>query len=74
MTKLEMVLERVRQLPQSRQDEIAKEVEFLLDHEGGESLLTPEQEAELGRRLADPARKFVSHEEVGAYFQKKYGQ
>lgn len=74
MTKLDLVIERVRQLPQERQDAIAAELEFILDHDDGESVLTDEQDAELARRLADPNRKYLSHEEVGAYFEKKYGR
>ena len=50
------------------------EIEFMLDHESGEPALKPEQEAELERRLADPERQYVSHEDVGEYFAKKYGR
>lgn len=41
---------------------------------GRRTALTPEQEAELARRLADPDREVVSHEDVAAYFEKKYGR
>ena len=74
MTKLDLVLERIRQLPQERQDMMAVEMEFWLDHDDGASHLTAEQEAELNRRLSDPDRKYISHQEVGAYFEKKYGR
>ncbi|HYD84330.1 MAG TPA: sigma-70 factor domain-containing protein [Opitutus sp.] len=46
----------------------------MLDHDTPEPLLTPEQEAELARRLANPGRKRVSHDEVAAHFAKKYGR
>lgn len=69
-----MILERVRQLPQERQDAIAAEIEFLLDHDPGAGLLTPEQEAELVRRLAEPDKQYLSHQDVHAYFAAKYGQ
>ncbi|MES1157000.1 MAG: hypothetical protein ABUL73_04385 [Alphaproteobacteria bacterium] len=74
MTKLEMVLERIRQLPQERQDAIALEMEFLLEDESEAPVLTPEQEAELDSRLNDSAREYVSHDEVRAYFEKKFGR
>jgi hypothetical protein len=74
MTKLEAVLERVRQLPPDRQDAIALELEFMLTHGEAVFQLTPEQEAELERRLADAGRKYISHEDVAAHFEKKYGR
>jgi hypothetical protein len=74
MTKLDLVLARLRQLPPEEQDAIAKEIEFMLDHGTMDSVLTPEQEAELARRLADPDRKYVSHEDVFAHLEKKYGR
>lgn len=74
MTKLDLVLERIRQLPPERQESIAVEMEFWLDHDGSDGLLSKEQEAELARRLADPKKSYVSHEEVGAYLAQKYGR
>lgn len=74
MTKLDLVLARIKQLPPEQQEVIASEIEFMLDHEGVDHSLTPEQEAELARRLADPDRQYVSHEDVGTYFTKKYGR
>ena len=74
MTKLDMVLERVRQLPQERQEYIALEIEFMLDHNAPGGVLTPTQEAELARRLADPDKKYVSHQDAAAYFAQKHGK
>ena len=74
MTKLDLVLARIKQLPPEQQEIIASEIEFMLDHEGADYTLTPEQEAELARRLADPSREYVSHEDVGKYFEKKFGR
>lgn len=74
MTKLDLVLARIRQLPQEQQEHIASEIEFMLDHEPADYALTPEQEAELARRLADPNREYVSHDDVGKYFEKKFGR
>ena len=73
MTKLDLVLERIRQLPQDRQDAIATDLEILLKDEDT-SPLTPEQWAELERRLADPNTTYISHEELVAEFEKKYGR
>ena len=74
MTKLDIVLERVRQLPQERQDAIAAELDFMLKHGASESLLSPDQEAVLARRLSDPDRQYASHEDVAARFEQKYGR
>jgi len=74
MTKLDAVLARIRQLPPERQDMIAVEMEFLLDHGDPGPQLTAEQEAELSRRLADPSKRYLSHEEVAARLEEKYGR
>lgn len=75
MTKLDLVLERIRQLPPERQEMIAVEMEFWLDHdEGGESLLTDEQWAEVAAELANPSPDLIPHEQVVAEFEKKYGR
>jgi len=66
MTKLDLVLERIRRLPQERQDAIALEMEFLLEHGAGESLLTDEQWAEVEAALADADEAVVPHDEVMA--------
>ncbi|MFT3729527.1 MAG: hypothetical protein QM759_17020 [Terricaulis sp.] len=73
MTKLEAVLERIRQLPPDQQDYFAIELEFMLAHPGEAPQLTPEQDAELVRRLTDPDRRYLSHSDVESYFEKKYG-
>jgi putative addiction module component (TIGR02574 family) len=74
MTKLDLVLARIRELPPEEQEQIAQEIELILDHGPEDYRLAPEQEAELARRLADPNRKYVSHEQVAEYFEKKYGR
>ena len=75
MTKLDLVLTRIRQLPPDKQEAMAVEMEFMLDHDEDESsLLTDEQRAELDRRLADPNPEYIPHEEVVAEFEKKYGR
>jgi putative addiction module component (TIGR02574 family) len=74
MTKLDLVLARIKQLPPDQQEILASEIEFMLDHDPRDYALTPEQEAELARRLADPNREYVSHEDVREYFEKKFGR
>jgi len=74
MTKLDLVLARVKGLPPEQQDVIAVEIEFMLDHDFGESPLTPEQEVEISRRLADPEKQYLGHDDVAAFFEKKYGR
>jgi len=73
MTKLDLVIERIRQLPQAEQDAIVADLEAALDF-GVESPLTEAQQAELARRLADTGKKYVSHEEVVAHFEQKFGR
>ncbi|MBN8606357.1 MAG: hypothetical protein J0L81_05510 [Caulobacterales bacterium] len=52
MTELDAVLERIRQLPQDRQDAAAAHLEFLLQDQNGSGRLTDEQWADLRKRAA----------------------
>lgn len=70
MTKLDLVLERIRKLPRERQDALATEMEFWLDFDGGEDPLSPEQWAEMERRSAGPD-DFASESEVDAFFKQQ---
>jgi hypothetical protein len=75
MTKLDLVLARIRQLPPDRQETIAVEIEFMLDHDGDEgSLLTDEQWAEVEEELRNPDPNPIPHEDIVAEFEKKYGR
>ena len=74
MSKLDNVIERIRQLPQERQDALAAKMEVMLNHDDGESLLTDEQWAEVQAELDDPNPELVPHEQVVAEFEKKYGR
>lgn len=74
MTKLDLVLARIKQLPADRQEALASEIEYLLEDDGRRSVLTAEQSAELARRLADPNPEYVTHEDVVAAFEKKFGR
>lgn len=73
MTKLDLVIERIRQLPQAEQDVIIADLEAALDY-GGESPLTAEQRAELALRLGDTNKQYVPHDQVVVHFEQKFGQ
>ncbi|HYD89387.1 MAG TPA: hypothetical protein VEA80_18050 [Vitreimonas sp.] len=66
MTKLDLVLARLKELPPDRQDMIAVEIEFMLDHP--EPLLTDEQRAELRRRAEEEQGDPIPHEDIVAEF------
>lgn len=70
MTKLDLVLERIRKLPQERQDAIAAEMELMLDHDG-ESLLTDEQWADLRLRMDQDQGPPIPHEDIVSEFLPK---
>jgi hypothetical protein len=72
MTKLDMVLERIRQLPQERQEMIAIELQFMLDHEFG-SALTDAQWAEIEADLASEDNAEIPHAQVVAEMRAKFG-
>ena len=74
MTKLDLVVERIRQLPPDRQEAMAVEMEFLLRDEGSGNLLTDEQWAEVQSELDDPNPELIPHEQVVTEFEKKFGR
>lgn len=61
----------LRALPEDQQEAWAKHIELAL--QGGDSLLTDEQWAEVDRRLSDDDKVVVPHEEVVARMRAKYG-
>ena len=64
MTKLlEQVLRQIEQLPDGEQDAAAGALLDYMKHRR-DIQLTDEQLAEVRRRLADPNRKLVSHDEA----------
>jgi hypothetical protein len=65
-SKLSDAIARVRELPQEQQDAAADLLFDFLEHEGPEAGLTPEQIAELDRRLDE--NDVASDEEVKAFF------
>jgi hypothetical protein len=67
MTKLDEALEKLRALPEDRQEAVVQHLLWIIeDEEMGpiDGLLTDEQWAELERRLADPNPQYVDHDEV----------
>ena len=64
MTKLDLVLARIRQLPPEEQEALAEQIEYALDHRRSGSLLTDEQWAEVDSALADESEPISTHEEV----------
>jgi len=66
VTKLDLVLARLRKLPVDRQEAIAEEIDFLLESNGAESILTPEQWAQVEAALADSREPVSTHEDVFA--------
>lgn len=75
MTKLDLVIERIRQLPQAQQDAIAADLEFAVeDFIDPESRLTDEQWADLRRRMAEPQGEYIAHDEIVAEFTPKRGR
>jgi hypothetical protein len=68
MTKIEMALARLRELPPEDQEAIA---EMILGYPAEDYDLTPEQWAEIERRVADPDPKYYTSEEVWAHFKPR---
>jgi hypothetical protein len=66
MTKLDLVLARLRKLPTDRQEAIAEEIAFRLDSEEQGAILTDEQWAQVQAALADRSEPISTHEDVFA--------
>jgi hypothetical protein len=70
MTKLlEKAFEQARRLPQERQDEVGEMILSLVEQDGSDVRLSPEQAAEVERILAGP-EEIVPDHEVKAFFRK----
>jgi hypothetical protein len=74
MSKLDLLLARIKDLPPERQEWIAVEIEFLLDHDYGETALTDEQWAEVEVELASEDAEITPHEQVVREMRAKYGE
>lgn len=61
--RLEAAIAMARELPDEEQDALAEMMAFYM-RQDGESLLTPEQIAEVERRIANPNPEFIDADEV----------
>ena len=74
MTKLDLVLARIRQLPPEEQEAFAAEIEYDLDHRrSAGSLLTDEEWAEIEPTL-DEDQEEIPHAQIVAEMRAKYGE
>ncbi len=70
MTKtLEQAIEKTRTLPSNRQDEIGEMMLAIFEQDTSGLRLSPDQQAEVRRRLAAP-RPLVPEAEMEAFFRK----
>jgi hypothetical protein len=69
-TLLEQALREIERLPEYDQDAAAGVLFDYLKH-GGSTSLTDAQIAEVRRRMADPDRKFISHDEIRARLARR---
>ena len=71
MTKiLEQAIEQVKRLPANRQDEVGEILLSIIEQDASNVQLSPEQEAEVRRRMAKP-RVYASPEEMKAFFHTR---
>jgi hypothetical protein len=71
MTKLDLVLARIRKLPPERQEALAEEIAFRLDTETQGSAFTDEEWAKFEPTL-DEDNEEIPHEQVAAELRAKY--
>ena len=68
--RLEEAIAQVRKLPPDRRDEAAELLLSVVEENPDALRLTPEQVAEVERRLEQPSQ-YASNEDVRAFFQQK---
>lgn len=73
MTKLDLLLARIRKLSPEQQDAVVEQIEFALDSQGAGSLLTDEEWAEIEATLDDD-QEDIPHAQVVAEMRAKYGE
>jgi len=66
--RLEDAIAKLRELPPHRQDEAAALLLSVIEQDSNAPRLTPQQVAEVERRLAEPAEYFP-HDEVRDYYE-----
>ncbi len=71
MTKLDILLARLRQLPQERQDAILAEFELRIENEGEGSVFTDEEWAAIAPTLNEDDEE-IPHEQVVAEMRAKF--
>lgn len=71
MTKLDLVLARIRKLPVEEQEALAAEIELRLDNGGSDSAFTDEEWAEIEATM-DESGETHSHADVVAEMRAKY--
>jgi hypothetical protein len=71
MTKLDLVLERLRKLPPDQQEAMAIEIELRLDNVGEGSAFSDEEWAEIEASMEDDDET-IPHEQVVAEIRAKY--
>jgi len=71
MTKLDLVFERIRQLPPEEQEALAFEIELRLDNAGSESALTDEEWAEIEATLDEDGEE-IPHEQVMEELRRRF--
>lgn len=70
MTIFEKFAEFAERLPDDRRAEIEELLAEIMESEGADWSLSPEQLAELERRMADPNPQYATAEEVEAFFAR----
>ena len=68
-TLLDQAIAKIRRLSKDRQDEAAELLMAVVEQDPDTVRLTPEQQAEVRRRLRAPGAH-ASHERVQAFFEK----
>ncbi|MGD9967084.1 MAG: hypothetical protein AB7T59_11225 [Hyphomonadaceae bacterium] len=71
MTKLDLVLARIRKLPLEQQEALAEEIAFRLDHQGKASAFTDDEWAEIEPTLDDDKEE-IPHAQVVAELRAKF--
>jgi hypothetical protein len=71
MTKLDLVLARIRKLPPEQQEAIAAEIDLRLDHEAGGSAFSDEEWAQIEATM-DNDGTTIPHEQIVAEVRAKF--
>ena len=68
--RLEEAIAKLRRLPRDRQDEAADLLLSVVEEDADAPRLTPQQAAEVERRLGE-APRYAPHDEVRAFFRQE---